>query len=227
MGIQLFLCIRGNSEIFEILICRDHVGILFILADIPAGDGDRFITNTVIHLGHLLLGITQLVSDPTEVVTYVDFIHCLLPLWFFGRLRIYCARHVGPVKRVLGHKHYNGREKTMRTAFNSERLRVLRERRSLSQEEVAHALGSSRGNYGKKEKGIVKTSADDLVKLAAFYGITVPQIFEDPQTDEDEAKMKKLIEDLTRIVTKLHAEIDELKEKNQLLREELDKQANP
>jgi len=57
-----------------------------------------------------------------------------------------------------------------------ERIRQIRKQHALSQEAVAAALGMSRANYAKKERGEVSLLADDLIKLAKFYGMELSEL---------------------------------------------------
>ena len=53
------------------------------------------------------------------------------------------------------------------------RIRELREDRDLKQREVAEYLNVSQNTYSQYENGVISLTADTLVKLAEFYGVTV------------------------------------------------------
>lgn len=53
------------------------------------------------------------------------------------------------------------------------RLEDLREERGLTQNEIAEAIGTSRTNIGRWEKGLNEPSYTFVVKLANFFNVTV------------------------------------------------------
>jgi transcriptional regulator with XRE-family HTH domain len=53
------------------------------------------------------------------------------------------------------------------------RLRDLRNKRDLTQEEVAQKIGVSRVTYTRWECGLVAPSVQDLIKLADFFNVSV------------------------------------------------------
>jgi transcriptional regulator with XRE-family HTH domain/signal peptidase I len=57
-------------------------------------------------------------------------------------------------------------------------LRLLRESRELSQIEMSHQLGFSRGAWNNYERGISKPSLDDLVRIATFFDVQLHLILE-------------------------------------------------
>lgn len=63
--------------------------------------------------------------------------------------------------------------------FDPTILRQLRlsSRKRLTQADMAKVIGTTRGTYGKKEKGEMTVTIDDLQRLAGFYGISIQQFF--------------------------------------------------
>lgn len=57
-------------------------------------------------------------------------------------------------------------------------LRTLREKRGLSQADVAEYLGIQTGTYSTYETGTRNIGSDKVVKLADFYGVTTDYIYE-------------------------------------------------
>lgn len=58
-------------------------------------------------------------------------------------------------------------------------LKVLRLRNLLRQDEVARSIGISRNLIGLYERNKLRPTADNLVKLAQFYGVAVEDITEE------------------------------------------------
>jgi transcriptional regulator with XRE-family HTH domain len=56
------------------------------------------------------------------------------------------------------------------------RLRYLRERRKLTQEDLAEHLGISQAAYSRLEQGLIELSIDKLFKLADLYVMTVSEL---------------------------------------------------
>ena len=62
------------------------------------------------------------------------------------------------------------------------RLKELREERGFTQSEVAKAIGGTQSNLAKWEKNIVQPSADCIIKLSDFFGVTTDYLLE--RTDD-------------------------------------------
>ena len=56
------------------------------------------------------------------------------------------------------------------------RLRDLREDRDLSQQQVAEFLGMKQPQYNRYERGLRDIPTDILIKLSAFYKVSVDYI---------------------------------------------------
>ena len=52
-------------------------------------------------------------------------------------------------------------------------IRNLREDRDLKQWQLAQVLQVSQNTYSQYENGVIELTADTLVKLADFYGVSV------------------------------------------------------
>ena len=57
-------------------------------------------------------------------------------------------------------------------------MRYLRERKKMTQEDVAEQLGISQAAYSRLEQGIIELSVDKLFKLADLYVVTVSELVE-------------------------------------------------
>lgn len=53
-----------------------------------------------------------------------------------------------------------------------QRLKVLREQKGKTQQEMGELLGCSASNYQKMEYGLVNVPATTLMTLADFFGVT-------------------------------------------------------
>ena len=58
-----------------------------------------------------------------------------------------------------------------------ERIRNLREDNNLKQRELADYLNVSQNTYSQYETGVIALSAENAVKLAAFYKVSVDYLF--------------------------------------------------
>jgi transcriptional regulator with XRE-family HTH domain len=47
----------------------------------------------------------------------------------------------------------------------------------LTQADMAKVIGNTRGTYGKKEKGLMAVSIEDLTRLAKFYDVEISDFF--------------------------------------------------
>ena len=58
-----------------------------------------------------------------------------------------------------------------------ERLSELREKNSLSQEQVAQIIGVARNTYSSYENGKREMDYDNLIKLANYYKVSLDYLF--------------------------------------------------
>ena len=69
------------------------------------------------------------------------------------------------------------------------KIRRLREKRHLTQAEMADYLGMSLANYGKKENNQIRFSINEAKKLSDFFGLSIEQIFFDDKFWEIERRV--------------------------------------
>ena len=66
------------------------------------------------------------------------------------------------------------------------KIRLLRERAGLTQEEVAEAMHVSRQAVSKWESGLSRPSSDNLIRLARLFKVELTAIIGEPETEETE-----------------------------------------
>lgn len=83
-----------------------------------------------------------------------------------------------------------------------DRLKIFRKERSLTQTQVADAVGLGRQAYAYYEKGEREPSTETLCKLADFFGVSVdellgrtPQLFDDARVQKSDEQA--LFDELT------------------------------
>lgn len=69
------------------------------------------------------------------------------------------------------------------------KIRRLREKRHLTQAEMADYLGMSLANYGKKENNQIRFSINEAKRLSDFFGLSIEQIFFDDKFSEIERRV--------------------------------------
>ena len=57
-------------------------------------------------------------------------------------------------------------------------LRNIREDRDIKQKDIAKILNVSQNTYSQYENGVISLTADVLIKLADFYGVTVDYLLD-------------------------------------------------
>ena len=57
-------------------------------------------------------------------------------------------------------------------------LRGIREDRDIKQREVADILGISQNTYSQYENGVIALTAEVLIKLADYYGVSVDYLLD-------------------------------------------------
>lgn len=106
----------------------------------------------------------------------------------------------------------------------SKRLKYLRTKKGLSQQNMADFLGISRQGYGKYEKGESETDNKTLVKLAKFFGVTTDYLVgysNDPNlTAKDEKDIAKRMEKMKRDLIEGNAEGEGLSYRGEPMSEE-------
>lgn len=71
------------------------------------------------------------------------------------------------------------------------KIRRLREKRHLTQAEMADYLGMSLANYGKKENNQIRFSINEAKRLSDFFGLSIEQIFFDDKFSNFENEFSK------------------------------------
>ena len=57
------------------------------------------------------------------------------------------------------------------------KVKLLREKKKISQEYISHQLGLSQGQYSRRENGEVKFVAEEIGKLAKILKVSVSHIY--------------------------------------------------
>jgi len=57
-------------------------------------------------------------------------------------------------------------------------LRAIREDRDIKQKDIANFLNVSQNTYSQYETGVISLTAEVLVKLADYYGVTVDYLLD-------------------------------------------------
>ena len=57
-------------------------------------------------------------------------------------------------------------------------LRAIREDRDLRQADLAKVLNVSQNTYSQYENGVISLTAETLIKLARFYGVSVDYLLD-------------------------------------------------
>ena len=60
-------------------------------------------------------------------------------------------------------------------------LRAVREGRNLKQKDLAQVLNVSQNTYSQYESGLIELTAELLIKLSCFYGVSIDYLLD--QTD--------------------------------------------
>lgn len=69
-------------------------------------------------------------------------------------------------------------------------LRSIREDRDIKQKDIAKVLNVSQNTYSQYETGVISLTADVLIKLADFYGVSIDYLLDrtDKQNSESDKK---------------------------------------
>jgi len=70
------------------------------------------------------------------------------------------------------------------------RIRYFRRKQHLSQEEVAHRVGTSQSYLGKVERGVVVVGVEMLQKIAIALDVDLVQFFQKPEFHDEVVKDK-------------------------------------
>ncbi|HSH25725.1 MAG TPA: RstR family transcriptional repressor [Massilibacterium sp.] len=80
----------------------------------------------------------------------------------------------------------------------SKRLKYLRKKKGLSQQNMADFLGISRQGYGKYEDGKSEPDNKSLVKLAKYFGVSTDWLL---GRDEEDAEEQERIDMIDKIIS--------------------------
>jgi transcriptional regulator with XRE-family HTH domain len=91
-----------------------------------------------------------------------------------------------------------------------EKVRAIRIQKGLTQEQVSHALKTTKGNYNRIEKGKVGVSSTKLKQLAELFNMTVDDVHNFPLPKPPDLPLIEL-ENLRREVVMLRAQVNQHK----------------
>ncbi len=57
-------------------------------------------------------------------------------------------------------------------------LRAIREDKDLKQKDIAEVLSVSQNTYSQYETGVIPITAETLIKLAEFYGVSIDYLLD-------------------------------------------------
>lgn len=60
-------------------------------------------------------------------------------------------------------------------------LRAIREDRDIKQKDIAKVLNVSQNTYSQYENGVISLTADMLIKLSDFYGVSIDYLLDRTQ----------------------------------------------
>ncbi|AQS10614.1 HTH-type transcriptional regulator Xre [Clostridium saccharobutylicum] len=75
-----------------------------------------------------------------------------------------------------------------------DKIKILRKKKGLTQQELSAAIGVSRSTIGMIEKNLQGTGKETLMKLADFFGVTVDYLLSDNEQTENNEEIKKEID---------------------------------
>ncbi len=118
-----------------------------------------------------------------------------------------------------------------------EKLRNLRKRKNISQQEMAKIIGTDTSNYSRKERGEVRIYIDEWEKMARALDVTIEDIKNEGEEVSDSYSHSNIteqsgnglnfyhvpdifIETQRKYINKLEKEVESLKAENERLRSE-------
>jgi transcriptional regulator with XRE-family HTH domain len=72
-----------------------------------------------------------------------------------------------------------------------DKIKSLRKKKGLTQQELSDAIGVSRSTIGMVEKNLQGTGNETLIKLSDFFGVTVNYLLSDNEQIENVEEVKK------------------------------------
>lgn len=82
------------------------------------------------------------------------------------------------------------------------RLKALRNAKGMTQKEISEILNVSQGNYSRYENGTMMPTADTLIAMSKFYGVSVDYILGLESSSNDLKKNLDLITDYIEKIKK-------------------------
>ncbi len=86
----------------------------------------------------------------------------------------------------------------------SNRLKVLRKEKGLTQADLAKVLNTNQSQYGKYENGKTNLSIENAKILAEYFGVSIPYLLglDDNPVLKDPGAPKEIIKDFYKVLTK-------------------------
>lgn len=69
--------------------------------------------------------------------------------------------------------------------MQKEKLRSVRKRKGITQQQIADIIATDVSNYSRKESGDVKIFKDEWAKIASFLEVPLEEIYEAEETKQD------------------------------------------
>ncbi|MFN1215873.1 helix-turn-helix domain-containing protein [Chryseobacterium kwangjuense] len=69
--------------------------------------------------------------------------------------------------------------------MQKEKLRSVRKRKGITQQQIADIIATDVSNYSRKESGDVKIFKDEWDKIAGFLEVSLEEIYEGEETKQD------------------------------------------
>ncbi len=116
----------------------------------------------------------------------------------YGRMKIAVLRSHNIIIDIAYNKIYNkyGRSGVMNTILGG-RIRVLRESKGFTQEQVAEKMNCTRQKYARIEKGLIDISYASITTIAGILGITTEEITSAVNNIKQEIPMYRKVSDDT------------------------------
>ena len=99
---------------------------------------------------------------------------------------------------------YNFKYKMAERKKMSNRLKVLRKEKGLTQADLAKVLNTNQSQYGKYENGKTNLSIENAKILSEYFGVSIPYLLglDDNPVLKDPGAPKEMIKDFYKVLTK-------------------------
>ena len=99
---------------------------------------------------------------------------------------------------------YNFKYKMPERKKMSDRLKVLRKEKGLTQADLAKVLNTNQSQYGKYENGKTNLNIENAKILAGYFGVSVPYLLglDDNPVLKDPGAPKEMLKDFYKVLTK-------------------------